>query len=239
MHRELELIKQMPFQPEPRKCFVWGKHNHKAIKKLGFDCFLVTRDDYQHLPEPVFADDNWHFRSAESMARFWRHKLLALQHATAFFDEFVFLDFDCTLNRELPRDFWDRFKSKESLQTTFVRYAKTQCPWRTIDRRTAALAAFIYIGDKSVPQKLLDISDAHPDFREETVITKYVESIGNFPQTEDSAINIGTLLDKHEAWCVKHRFGIVSTKPDCCFDTDVINNLDYMNRRKLGHRRRK
>ena len=94
------------------------------------------------------------------------------------------------------------------MQANLVCYYRPQATWKPVDKRKVTAAAFVYFRDKSIPRKLLDIADDHPEWREEIVMTWYLDEVcGAIPRTTDQVHNVQAWTDRREIWCFEHKYG--------------------------------
>lgn len=155
----------------PYTTFVFGEDNYKQLIDNGFDnCELIDK-------QPIVWDMN---------KQQYRHKLEALKLGMQKFDEIVYLDIDTMPIKPLPSNFWESLGKKQPIQAILRMYHRKKCFWRKEDQRKTPCAAFIYIGDKSIPDKLIKTwEDMGQSFYEETALMKYMDdSVGGWKGTE-------------------------------------------------------
>lgn len=119
--------------------YTFGKDNHKWLTELGFNSRIV---DYC----PV------KFNLETEM---YRHKLEVFLYATADFDEFAFLDWDCVPVSDMS-DCWEKLNKKESFQANLFQYRTKKCLWRDCDHRKVCNGGFAYFRDNSIPNKMIN-----------------------------------------------------------------------------------
>jgi len=158
---DIELVLHNKYMPN-FKTYVFGKDNYKFLVDKGYNCQLL--DD-----NPVVWDiDTQQFR----------HKFEAFKFAAEEFDKFVFLDWDMMMIKPLPSDFWDVLAQKATLQAVMRIYHKRKAFWRGAGARTVPCGSFIYVGDKTIPIKLIEIwEQLNKPWGEEVVMGKYTEDI--------------------------------------------------------------
>tara|TARA_R110000824_G_scaffold12226_8_gene53697 strand:- start:10007 stop:10774 length:768 start_codon:yes stop_codon:yes gene_type:complete len=164
--------------------YVFGKDNEIALKnEFGLKTKLVDRS-------PIVWD---------MTDELYRHKLEILKIAMQDYDEIVYLDWDCILVKPLLADFWERLNKKDSFQGNLFQYRTKKCLWRDDDLRKVVNGGFLYMRDKTIPDKMihnwdglrqwaLDIQSARREqgkelrlrerslmFDDEPSITKYVD----------------------------------------------------------------
>lgn len=151
---------------QPFTALVFGEDNYKQLVDMGFNCQLVDK-------RPVVWDMN---------KEQYRHKIEALKIGMTLFDEMVFLDWDTQLKEPLPNDFWESLQKKSPIQASLRQYHRKKAIWRKDDPRKVPCAAFIYLRDKSIPDKLIQIwEDLGRPSTEECVLMKYMDdSIGGW-----------------------------------------------------------
>ena len=149
--------------------YVFGKDNYKYLIDQGFEARLVDK-------RPIVWDMN---------KEQFRHKLEVLHQGMQEFDEIVFLDWDCTACRPLPRTFWKQLRKKASIQAVLRRYHKIKAPWRKTDRRKFPEASFVYVND---PQVTIDLNNLWEKmgrpWSEEKVMAKYIDGLMENPSEE-------------------------------------------------------
>jgi len=156
---------------QPFTAFVFGSDNYKQLIDMGFNCQLVDE-------RPVV----WDMETQQ-----FRHKLEALKLGMELFDEMVFLDWDTQLTSPLPPDFWNVLKEKEDIQASLRQYHRRRINWRKEDARKVPCAAFIYIRDKAIPDRLIKIwEELGKPWTEETVLMKFIdERMGGWKGIEE------------------------------------------------------
>jgi len=146
----------------PFTAFVFGEDNYKQLVDMGYNCELVDKN-------PCV----WDMEKEQ-----FRHKIEALKLGMQKFDEMVFLDWDTQLIKPLPVDFWEKLKFKSSLQVSLRKYFRDRITWRKEDANIVPTAAFIYIRDKKIPDRLIEIwEELNRPWTEEMVLMKYIDEI--------------------------------------------------------------
>ena len=81
------------------------------------------------------------------------------------FDEIVFLDWDTKLIKEIPENLWDELNKKASFQASLWRYKKPKINHRgkRFDNRMCPAAGFVYIRDKNIPKRLMELWKVSPN----------------------------------------------------------------------------
>ncbi len=113
----------------------------------------------------------------------WRHKLEIIRSAVEIFGEVVWLDWDCHLLKPLPGDFWHQMRRGASLQCALIHLpGRILNRWRVdSDDPTNYRAsfshhgAFIYCRDIEIVNRLIQISDEHPQEIDEQHIARWIE----------------------------------------------------------------
>ena len=138
--KNISSIKRSKFNI-PFLVYVMGKQNYESIKSLGFDCKLIDEN-----PAPF-----------DLVKYTYRHKLEIIKYAMEEdgYDELVYLDWDCFPQKSLPTDFWDRMREKGSFQANLQMYHRRKAHWREDELRKVPNGGFIYLRDKSFPQKAI------------------------------------------------------------------------------------
>jgi len=142
MDKDMARIKKNEFN-EPFIVYVFGEENYEHATKQGFDCILIDK-------EPSRFDLVKHQ---------YRHKLEILQYAMEEdgYDEILYMDWDVVPHRKLPENFWDVLGQKESFQACLQVYHRRKAHWRTEELRKVPNGGFLYIRDKTIPQRAIDI----------------------------------------------------------------------------------
>jgi hypothetical protein len=153
----------------PFVTYVFGKDNYDILTKKGFNCKLVS-------DEPVL----YHKDKTSELyngAHYYTHKLHVFREAMKDFDQIVFLDWDCIEIKKTPDDFWDILAKKYPIQAILRSYKHVKCPWRKIDKRLRPCASFVYIADKTIPDKLFELWEERKDLSEEQIIALYTDGL--------------------------------------------------------------
>ena len=133
-------IKSTINAPYPFTVYTMGADNHNHLSTLGFNSKLIC-EEYQ----------KWDMK-----LELYRHKLEVLKYAMMDYDEIVYLDWDCKLVKPLPNNFWDILSQGDSFQANLFQYRTKKCLWRKIDLRKTCNGGFIYLRDKTIPDKLIE-----------------------------------------------------------------------------------
>ena len=102
--------------------YVWGRYNYDFIKSKGFNCFLVSEENYDY--NLASGHPFYDFKS-------FNHKLWALEHSLQEFNEVIYLDWDCSLINPIDDNFYNYLKNGNSLQVPLYIY-----PARFLDEMT-------------------------------------------------------------------------------------------------------
>ncbi|MFA7219301.1 MAG: hypothetical protein WC119_02195 [Synergistaceae bacterium] len=142
VNKNIQFIKDSKFN-QPFKTYVMGRDNYEGLKELGFDCELIYE-------EPSKFDLIKHQ---------YRHKLEIIKHAMEVdgYDELVYMDWDCFPQKQLPNSFWDEMGKKEVFQATLQMYHRRKAYWRDEELRKVPNGGFIYLRDKTLPQKAIEL----------------------------------------------------------------------------------
>jgi hypothetical protein len=161
MDKDIKFLKKAKFN-EPFVSYVFGNDNYDFLKSEGFDCVKVSDD-------PILWDmDTQQFR----------HKIDVFRAAMEDFDQIVFLDWDTVPIKKLPDDFWDKLAEKEKIQAILRMYHRRKATWRKEDKRKIPCASFVYINDKIVPKRLIELWEIYNrPWSEEIVMARYMEEI--------------------------------------------------------------
>lgn len=160
MDNDIKLLLNSQYNHQWRT-YVFGEDNLKFLQDNGVkDCVLVDKKPY------VWDMDTQQFR----------HKLEAFRCGMQDFDEIVFLDWDCQPERDLPNDFWETLRRKNSLQAIIRMYARKKAYWRKSDQRKVPCASFVYINEKSIADDLIKTwEDMGSPMSEEVPMAKYMD----------------------------------------------------------------
>jgi hypothetical protein len=101
-------IPKIPLFGEKEIVFVWGKENKELLDKYGYKSLLVK--DTQ--TDPKYSSHLLHFA----------HKLKAIQLAEGFLNEFLFLDWDISLAKELDEVFYEKIRLGNDIQIPLYGY---------------------------------------------------------------------------------------------------------------------
>jgi hypothetical protein len=188
---DIQRIKNCKFN-EPFKVYVYGKDNFERVKKEGFDCILVNES-----PNPF-----------DLIKHQFRHKLELLKYAMEIdgYDEIVYLDWDCVPYKKLPDNFWDVCNQRKEIQGCLQIYHKKKCMWRPIDQRKVMNGGFMYIRDKNIPRRAIEIWETMPQDSDEPAIAKLIDDkMGGWTDTEK---NMKMFWDEYETpFCALWRMG--------------------------------
>lgn len=149
--------------------YVFGKENQKILDNLGLKTVLVHDEPYMWWPEH---------------RRIWWHKL----HVYRFiaqennYDEFVYIDWDCCLQKPLFDDFWERLGKKESFQANLMSYRQTilKDDINRINKTTNIVpnGGFVYIRDKGIPDKIWSFADVGANrWLDEAAYARYLDDL--------------------------------------------------------------
>jgi hypothetical protein len=106
------ILNEIPKVPlfDDELVYVWGIENQKYLISLGYDTVLMGLD----ITEFIFSTHLLHFQ----------HKLFALQRAEENFKEFLFLDWDISLSKEIDYKFYELIRSGNNIQCPLYAYHK-------------------------------------------------------------------------------------------------------------------
>jgi hypothetical protein len=148
--------------------YVWGDDNKKYLESLNVKCRMVNSNPFPY-------DINKYL---------YRPKLDVYQIAMEDdgYDEIVFLDWDMVPTKKLPSDFWEQLGHRECIQGPLYALKKRMCPWRSSGANFMIQASFLYIRDKTIPEKFIKIWNGFPDeifwrSNDERSISKYIDDI--------------------------------------------------------------
>lgn len=103
---------EIPDKPlfENEVVFVWGWQKVRMLKDRGYNVIIISPEE----GDPQYSTHLTHFA----------HKLLALKAAEERYEEYLFLDWDITLNKPIDENFWDKVRTGGSLQMPLYAYHK-------------------------------------------------------------------------------------------------------------------
>ena len=169
--KDIACVKACKFN-EPFKVYVYGKDNYDRLKN-DFDCKLI--DDN---PAPF-----------DLIKHQYRHKLELLKYAMEVdgYDELVYMDWDCIPQKKLADDFWDKCALKGPIQGCLQQYHKIKCGWRNDSRRKVMNGGFLYIRDKTIPSRAIQIWETMKQDNDEPAYAKLIDDLmGGWTNWEES-----------------------------------------------------
>ena len=104
-------IPKIPLFGDNEIVFVWGKENKELLNEYGYKTI------YQN---PTSTSTKY-----SSHLLHFAHKLRAIQLAEDFLDEFLFLDWDITLAKEIDETFYEKIRSGNDIQCPLYGYHGT------------------------------------------------------------------------------------------------------------------
>lgn len=162
---DIDLILKNQFN-EPFIVYVFGKDNFDKMKGLGFNCVLADPN-----PSP-FDQINYVYRNKMELIKY---AMEADGH-----DEIIYLDWDCRPQKKLPDNYWDEFGKRAPIQACLQQYRRRKCLWRTDgDVRKVPNGGFLYIRDKSLPNRAIQIWDTMKQDNDEIAWAKLIDELMN------------------------------------------------------------
>lgn len=143
--------------------YVFGEENAKILEDYGCTVKLLDKRSI------VWDMDKQQFR----------HKLEVFNVAAQEHKEMLFLDWDTLPIKQIPVDFWETFKKKESLQATLLQYKRVKVGWRgSGDCRKIPSGSFVYCRDEAVTAELIKTWErlGNP-WSEEVVMARYLDDV--------------------------------------------------------------
>lgn len=232
MDDDIQFLKMTKYQ-SPCFTYAFGAENAKFLRSYGFECKQLSE-------EPILWDmDTQQFR----------HKLEIFKAAMEDFDEIVFLDWDTVQIKPLPKDFWQILKSKGDFQAILRMYHRTKAQWRATDRRKIPCASFVYIADKTVPSKLIELWEKHDrPWSEEIVMARYMdEQMGGWKgldyywdhfEPDFFVLDEGRVFTTDQLGSKDHRFSHINAPTRSKILRRRKRVPEWINLSKLGSRRR-
>jgi hypothetical protein len=104
------ILNEIPKKPlfENELVYVWGIENQKYLQSLGYNTILMG----EGITELAYSTHLLHFQ----------HKLFALQKAEETYKEFLFLDWDITLAKEIDSNFYELIRNGNNVQCPLYGY---------------------------------------------------------------------------------------------------------------------
>lgn len=158
---------------EPFKVYVYGKDNFERIQKEGFDCVMIDES-----PNPF-----------DLIKHQYRHKMELIKYAMEVdgYDELIYLDWDAVPQKKLPDDYWEKLSQRGPIQACFQMYHKKKCHWRPQDKRKVPNGGFLYIRDKTFPDRAIKYWETMPQDNDEPAWAKLIDELmGGWKDTESS-----------------------------------------------------
>jgi len=142
-------------------CYTFGEDNHDFLLSKNINSILIEK-------RAIVYSDRRHT---------WRYKLDIYNHAMQDLDEMVYLDWDCNLVSDLGENFWNDLSKKESIQGCLYRWKKAVCAWREkrYDQSYIINNGFLYMRDKSAPQKIIDEWNKRRTRNDEEIVSFYID----------------------------------------------------------------
>jgi len=146
MEHDIDRALKLPHQVD-FVTYVFGESNYKKIVKLGLKAVLVDKN-------PVLYERDY-----------YKHKLDALYAAMQDFDEIVYLDWDTKPKKHVDDGIWEELNKKASFQASLWAYKTPKINHREkkIDNRFSPAGGFVYIRDKAIPKRLLELWEVAPN----------------------------------------------------------------------------
>jgi len=154
-----------------RLTLVFGDENYRKMCDFGFKCVLLDK-----------RSEVW---SRNGHMKTWMHKLEGIQVATDYFDEFIFVDFDCMQIKPLPANFWEEHYNKDPIQASLSNYNIMRAVWRKeVHNRVKKIvpsACYIYIREHKIVseliEKYIEMNDQGILTTEEDAMAKYMDDL--------------------------------------------------------------
>jgi len=110
----------------------------------------------------------------------WRHKLECIRQALQEADAVCWLDWDCRLVRELPKDWWETMRKGQPFQAALTTYKKPKAhwrpgPWGDISRHQVPCGSLVYCRDPKIIQEMLELQDHQRDWYDEQVYAAWID----------------------------------------------------------------
>jgi len=160
--RDAKYVKKNKYEV-PFIVYGYGEENCKQMEDFGFNVYMIDK----------------HYAPFDLVNHQYRHKLEIIKYAMEVdkYDEILFLDWDCRPFRNVPGDMWEIFHKKSIMQANLQQYNRRKCFWRSSDQRKLPNAGFLYIGDKSLPDKIIKAWEESPGNSAEPPIAKVMDDM--------------------------------------------------------------
>lgn len=160
---DIDIILKNKFN-EPFVVYVFGKDNFDKMKGFGFDCVLASTN-----PAP-FDQINFVYRN--------KMELIKYAMESDGYDEITYLDWDCVPQKKLPENYWEEMSKRAPIQACLQQYRRRKCLWRLDgDVRKVPNGGFVYIRDKILPSKAIEIWDTMKQDNDEPAWAKLIDDL--------------------------------------------------------------
>ena len=146
------------------RTYVFGKENYDGLIKMGVkDVVLINEAPSQF----------------DLIKHQYRHKLELIKYAMEVdnYDELVYMDWDCSPTKSLYKNFWQELGKKEVVQANLIIYRRKKAFWRKEELRKVPNGGFIYLRDKTIPQKVIDIWNTMKQDNDEPAWAKFTDDM--------------------------------------------------------------
>jgi len=111
--KNFSILKEIPKKPifQNEIVFVWGEQNDRFLKSMGYRTILVGDNQ---------TDDEIY----NSHLKHYGHKLQVLKYCDTFYDEYLFLDWDIGIVKDIDQEFYDIIRSGNNIQCPIYAYNK-------------------------------------------------------------------------------------------------------------------
>lgn len=158
-------LTQIDRYPFPYRTYVFGKENYEICKKVYKikDVVLLSDDPYRY-------DLHKHI---------YRHKLDILQYAMEEdkFKEVIYVDWDVRPQMPITELFWSKLGKKEAFQANLQRYQRRKITHRQENVCLVPNGGFLYLRDKSYPQKIINCWNKHPCDTDEIAYAEFLDEL--------------------------------------------------------------
>jgi len=160
--KDIEKVIQSPYQVD-FKTYVMGIDNYEKCLKKGINCQLICEEPYK------FDLKKYQYRNKLEIIK-WAIENDSLQ-------EFVYLDWDCFLQKKLSNDFWKGLRNKREFQANLQLYHRRKCPWRKYDLRKVPNGGFIYLRNPDLIYDCIKHWEGNKQDNDEPAWAKIVEQL--------------------------------------------------------------
>lgn len=163
-------------KPKPRLVYAYGIKNGTLLTQSGFNPILLSEVSVPNYTGRENRAPNVTGSFAYG-ASVWRAKIEFMVEAMKNADEIVWLDWDILPQRPVPADFWHRLREGQPFQTALRQLHRVQCGWRKSDPRKLHHGGFVYVREREIVYRLLQLTIEHPELNDELLYGLMVDEL--------------------------------------------------------------